>query len=226
MPIDKQTALDHLDSVIADFENLGAPDPYDEEYDGTEPNTMTFARLLSALSRLAPPGSAYDPATFDDPYLNNPSYHGCSVLAGYAKGLRADYAGDCLTTFRELVNADLFSDFLAMAEHLLQSEDQLKQPAAVLAGGVLEEHIRKLCGKHGVAVTVTGSNSKVKPKSVDTMNADLRKGGIYGSNEQKLVTAWYGIRTSAAHARHNQYDPGTVQNMIDGLRNFVSRFPA
>lgn len=228
MPIDKQTALDHLDSVLSDFENLGGPDPYDDEYDETTLTAMTFTRLTSALRRLAPPGSAYDPSTLDADNLISgyPSYHGCSLLAGYARGLRADYAGDCLTTFREEFNADLFADFLAMAEHLLQS-DQLMQPAAVLAGGVLEEHIRKLCGKHGVGVTWTDKRKKVHPKSVDTMNGELCNKGAYGKNEQKQVTAWYGIRNSAAHVdKFDELDAGAVQNMIDGLRIFVSRFPA
>jgi hypothetical protein len=61
-----------------------------------------------------------------------------------------------------------------MAEHFLESG--YKDPTAVMTGGVLEEHLRKLCGKHGVALPP-------KPK-LDTMNAALarvrRLSGIQG----------------------------------------------
>jgi hypothetical protein len=63
-----------------------------------------------------------------------------------------------------------------MAEYLQQ--EGYKDPAAVMAGGVLEEHLRKLCGKHGVTVSP-------KPK-LDSMNSDLAKAGAYNKNDQRV----------------------------------------
>ena len=124
-----------------------------------------------------------------------------------------------MKTYEQLLNAGLLSDFLAMAEYLLQDE-KLKQPAAVLAGGVLEEHIRKLCITNSIDV-----EDASKAKKLDTLNADLGRAGIYSKNDQKQITAWAGIRNSAAHAKYDEFDEQQVRGMIDGIRAFIARMP-
>jgi hypothetical protein len=115
-----------------------------------------------------------------------------------------------------LIHADLFSDFLEMAEYF--QDEGFKDPAAVLAGSVLEEHLRKLCGKHGITVPA-------RPK-LDTMNADLAKAYAYDKNEQKSVTAWAGIRNDAAHGKFTNYTKDQVKLMILGIRDFIARHKA
>ena len=121
-----------------------------------------------------------------------------------------------MQTFQELIHADLFSDFLEMAEYFLQ--EGYRHPAAVMAGGVLEEHLRKLCAKHGVTVPP-------KPK-LDTMNADLAKAVAYNKNDQKQVTAWAGLRNDAAHGNYTNYGDNEIKLMVAGIRDFISRNPA
>lgn len=88
----------------------------------------------------------------------------------------------------------------------------------MLAGGVLEQHLRKLCDKHGVALSA-------KPK-LETMNTGLAKAGVYGKNEQKQVTAWAGIRNDAAHAEYSRYTGEQVALMAQGIRHFMATYPA
>lgn len=216
MPIDKQTALKQIDDVLAEWAQV---QQRMDQRSGTEEylERAIITRMRALITRLAPPGSGYT-AILRNQYGNY--YDEMLDFAGAVQALRADYEADCLQSFRELLNADLFSDFLGMAEYLLQDEN-LKQPAAVLAGGVLEEHLRKLCDKHGIATTTND-----KPKKADKMNGDLRKAGCYGANEQKQVTAWLGIRNSAAHAKYDEFDEDQVRNMIDGLRSFISKSPS
>ena len=123
--------------------------------------------LRAALDRLAPPGYG-EKAIATIPTGSGFKSEIIRTLAGILKSLRADHAAGRMQTFQERVNSDLFSDFLEMAEYLLEDEG-LKDPAAVLAGGVLEEHLRKLCVKHGVPVPP-------KPK-LDMLNADSEKAG-------------------------------------------------
>ena len=81
------------------------------------------------------------------------------MLTGIAAALREDLSLGRLASLSGLISADLFADFLEMAEHLLG--EGYKDPAAVLAGGVLEEHIRKLSEKHGLPVgDPAGNRSK------------------------------------------------------------------
>jgi hypothetical protein len=208
MPINKLTAIAQIDEVL-------------KEGSATE---ASISIACAALKRLSPPGSIY----FDrmntalSTVVVGTGNRGAKNMAiltdlhGVLKALRADYAADRLQSFQELIHADLFSDFLEMAEYFL--EEGYKDPAAVMAGGVLEEHLRKLCGRHGVTLPA-------KPK-LDTMNADLAKAGAYNKNEQKQVTAWAGIRNDAAHGNYGNYSENQVELMVAGIRDFLSRHPA
>jgi hypothetical protein len=94
-------------------------------------------------------------------------------LQSILKVLREDYEAGYLQLFTELVHANLFCDFLEIAKYLLQ--EAYKDPAAVIAGGVLEQHLRKLCAKNGVAL-LTRPN-------LDTMNSDLARQNAYGKED-------------------------------------------
>ncbi|MFZ0592306.1 MAG: hypothetical protein WAM39_17735, partial [Bryobacteraceae bacterium] len=96
----------------------------------------------------------------------------------------------------ELVHADVFSDFLEMADHLL--EQGYKDAAAVIVGSVLEEHLRKLCQKHGLGTTINSG----APKKADLINADLAGAMVYPKLDQKNVTAWLDVRNKAAHGKY------------------------
>ena len=132
--------------------------------------------------------------------------------------MRADYAAGYLLSVEQLIGANLFSDFIEMAEHLL--EQGYKDPAAVLVGGVLEEHLRQLCARNGVPVDVGG-----KPKKADSMNADLLTAGVYQKLDQKSVTAWLDLRNKAAHGKYGEYSAQQVQLLLQGVRDFLTRNP-
>ena len=77
-----------------------------------------------------------------------------------------------------------------------------KDAAAVMIGSVLEEHLRQLCHSHKVDIfTLKGMDEM--PKKADVLNADLKKSGAYGPLDQKQVTAWLGLRNSAAHGKYS-----------------------
>ncbi|QCW80676.1 hypothetical protein EQG64_22600 [Streptomyces sp. S6] len=83
-------------------------------------------------------------------------------------------------------------------------------------------HVRALCVKHGVDTLLpTGA-----PKKADSMNADLKKGGLYGTLQQKQLTAWMDLRNKAAHGEWKEYDIQQVRLLIDGARAFMLKYPA
>lgn len=137
-----------------------------------------------------------------------------------AVGLRDDLSDGWTESVAELVHAETHSDYLEMAESLLSSGS--KDPAAVIVGTALEVHVRALCVKHGVDTELsTGA-----PKKADTMNADLKKAGVYGTLQQKQLTAWMDLRNKAAHGDWKEYDIQQVRLLIDGVREFMLKFPA
>jgi hypothetical protein len=118
------------------------------------------------------------------------------------------------------VHADLFSDFIEMADHLLARG--FKDPAAVVAGSVLEIHAKKLAAKTDIDV----SDAKGRAKSFDLLTADLVKAGSLTEADRKLAVAWYGIRKHAAHGEGDKIVADQVRIMIDGIRAFLPRYPA
>jgi hypothetical protein len=133
--------------------------------------------------------------------------------------IKAEIENGWLDSYKKLVSAEVFSDFLEMAKYLL--DNGYKDPAAVIIGSVLEDHLRFLCRNHSIVVTYT-SGGDVKPKKADLLNSDLAKAGVYGVLEQKSVTAWLDLRNKAAHGKYDEYQIEQVNLMYLGVLNFIT----
>ena len=148
--------------------------------------------------------------------------HCAEIGRGILSVAREELAGGWLTTTKGLISAEIFSDFLEMAQHLL--DEGYKDPAAVMAGSVLEEHLRQLCQKHSIPTETTKQNRSY-PKKADALNADLAKKKVYNQLDQKNVTAWLDLRNKAAHGKYQQYTEEQVSLMLQSLSNFMVRVP-
>jgi hypothetical protein len=147
---------------------------------------------------------------------NNTNNYVLQPMLGVLKALRRDVNAGYTRTIGEIVCGEVFSDFLDMAEHLLTQK--YKDPAAVLAGGVLEEHLRKLCIKHGISTTKPNGEQK----KLDAMNSELVAASIYNTTQQKSVTTFAGLRNDAAHGDFSKYTEDMVKGMIFGIRTFIA----
>lgn len=179
--------------------------------------TLT-SRLVAAVERLSPPGSPYVREL--EIYRDQPHTYRFRGVLGIASGLRDDLQAGMVQSVAELVHADTHSDYLGMAEELLGKN--YKDAAAVIAGTALEVHIRALCVKSDVDVALPSGS----PKKADTMNADLKKEGVYDGLRQKQLTAWMDLRNKAAHGNYDEYDRQQVRHLIDGVRDFMIKYPA
>jgi hypothetical protein len=217
----KKAILDQLDRAESEYAALRAKSQYEDSSDQPEREITKLNILLgSTIERVAPPGSRY--RTEAERILKTWSATNAvclKYLPGIIAALRSDVEGDYLQSISELIHGDVFSDFLGMAEYLL--DEAYKEAAAVLIGGVLEEQLRKLASKHGIAV-VTGS----RPIKADRLNADLAGASAYSRLYQKNVTAWLDLRNKAAHGKHNEYTKEQVVLMLQGVQDFAARFPA
>ena len=139
------------------------------------------------------------------------------------RAIRSEISGGWLFSMKGIITAEVFADFLEMAEHFL--ETGYKDPAAVMAGSVLEEHLRQLCIKTGIDIE-REHDDRLIPVKADRLNADLAKEdgcSGYSKLDQKLVTAWLGIRNHAAHGEYDKYTDEQVKNMIAGITEFMAR---
>jgi len=139
---------------------------------------------------------------------------------GLLKAIKSEIDNDWLSSMKGLVSADIFSDFLEMAEHLLA--EKYEHPAAVMIGSVLEGHLRQLCDINEIPITEMKSGKTV-PKKADLLNAELAGQGIYNKLDQKNVTAWLDLRNKAAHGKYTEYNIQQVESMLLAVTEFISR---
>lgn len=137
---------------------------------------------------------------------------------GILKAIKSEIDNGWLTSMKGLISAEIFFDFLEMAEHLLS--EKYKDPAAVMIGSVLEEHLRQLCDKNGITTTEIKNG---KPKKADLLNAELSGQNIYNKLDQKNVTAWLDLRNKAAHGKYSEYNQSQVELMLQGVTEFMAR---
>jgi len=212
---------EQLAKVIAEYGNALARSKHN---DASDVLTLTEVRdlrtrCLAAIERGAGRRSVYfeTASAIEDKPSHEWNYLAAQI--GIAKSLLSDIRDGYLRSLEEIVHADVFADFLEMADHLTKSG--YKDAAAVIAGSTLESHLRGLCAKHEVASEVSGY-----PKRADAINADLVKAGAYSKLDQKSITAWLGLRNDAAHGNYAAYDNTQVAVLISGIRDFISRTPA
>ena len=176
----------------------------------------------AAIYRVAGKGSQYVRETKNP--LKTSCWKQIPTIGGVLKALRRAIASGYLESLEEIINADLFSDFLEMADYLLK--EGYKDAAAVMIGGVLEEHLRKLCLRNKISIEWKNKKGKTQPKKASTMNDDLKKEMVYSKLEQKQVATWLDLRNNAAHGNYDKYDKKDVDLFLQGARNFLSKFLA
>jgi hypothetical protein len=141
-------------------------------------------------------------------------------LVEVLRALREDVAKGYTRSVEEIVHGEVFEDFLEMAAEL--HSNGYHAAAAVIAGSVLEDHLRKLATKEGVAVVATNG----KALGVEALGQDLVKAKVFAEPQRKVIAAWYGQRTEGAHGRPENVIADEVGRMIPGIRDFIVRYPA
>lgn len=144
--------------------------------------------------------------------VKNPWPEHVEAGIGILKALKDDIENGFLINVRELIVAEIVTDFLDMAKHLLEAE--YKDPAASLTGAVLEDGLRKMCGKNDIQVK--GSDD------IGALNTKLADKEIYNRLVQKQIQAWKAIRDSADHGKFSEYKKEDVETMLQAVQRFLT----
>lgn len=148
------------------------------------------------------------------------NYYYVESAIGILNAIKSEIESGWLISFKKLVEADVFCDFLEMAEYLL--EENYKDAAAVMIGSVLEEHLRSLCVENSISIYDEGKEKQV-PKKASRLNDDLAKSGVYNKLVQKNVTSWLDLRNNAAHGKYGEYNIDQVKLMYQGVFQFLNK---
>jgi hypothetical protein len=136
------------------------------------------------------------------------------AIGGILRGLYKDLDSGLLIDIRTIVEAEVFSDLLEMAEHLL--ENGYKDPAAMLIGAVLEDGLRRIARKHHITVK--------DDDNISSLNQKLYQKQVFNKLTLQQVKAWNDIRDSAAHGKFDEYPIEDVRLMLEGVRILLDKY--
>lgn len=215
--MDKKTIIGRIDKLLADYADKRSKSQYNDLSDFKKAGVLDkfITQALATITAIADANSVYVKQSIDCKHIPR--------LVGILQALKEDIEEGYLWNVNELIHADIFTDFIEMAKYLL--ETGYKDPAAVLVGGVLEEHLRKLCLKNGIKIEIQ-KGGRTEFKQASLMNDELKGANVYANLEHKNVIAWLDLRNKAAHGKYLEYNNTQVENMLSGVRDFVTRFPA
>jgi hypothetical protein len=220
--MNKDFFIKQLDEILKDYNIIKSKAKYDDLSGNTtiEEIVSVITKAKASIVRIVGEKSEYYKdidATLNRTNINegNKLRH----IVGTITALKSDLQNDYLKSFSDIVQSEVFSDYLEMAEHLIN--EGYKDPAAVLVGSTLEVHLRELCVSHGVDIEVKNNKGVSVPKKADLMNSDLTKSNVYSNTYQKQIIAWLGIRNSAAHGKYSEYTSAEISLMLQGIRQFI-----
>ena len=153
--------------------------------------------------------------TDDDHYRQlqdlDPAFSNYPACLGIVEAAQYAFESGLLFNMKSIIEAELLGDFIDQAETLLGSG--YHNPAASLAGAVLEDTLRKLWSIRGWGVP-----SKT---SIEPLNIELAKAGQYNLLTQKQITAYADNRNNADHGYFTQYRTEDVEGMVKWVRRFA-----
>lgn len=125
---------------------------------------------------------------------------------------KEDIEGGYLRKLETLVAADIFTDFLEMAEYLV--DEGYKDPATSLIGAVLEDGLRKIARSNSITLK--------SRENISSLNQKLANAQIYNRIIQKRIQVWNDIRDNADHGNFSEYSLDLVKEMLGGVRDFLA----
>lgn len=131
---------------------------------------------------------------------------------GILRAVAEDVELGLLGSIRDLVTAEVFTDFLDMASHL--NEAGYHVAAASLGGAVLEDGLRRIAAKNAVKVGAQDDLATLNKKCADAK--------IYTRLVQKRLQVWIDVRNLADHGRFNDVKADDVSDLVNGTTSFLA----
>jgi len=127
---------------------------------------------------------------------------------------KEDYVRGFIGDQRLFICAEVFVDFLQQAYYLLN--EGYKDAAAVIAGSVLEDGLRRLCDlkrlNHG------------EKDTINSLNQMLYRDGAYNKLWHEELSAKAVVRNDAAHGKYTGYGKQDVNGLIEFTKRFLREF--
>jgi hypothetical protein len=140
---------------------------------------------------------------------------GIGILTAAAKDLQ----GDWLETTRGAITRDVLTEMLHPAKVLLEANNL--RGATIIAGAVLETHLRNFCLAKGIKVFNEIQNKAV-PKRGLQLTGEAYKKKLFDRPENKKILAWLELYDKAA-ASKDDIPAEQVKTMVGGVLVFLTK---
>ena len=153
------------------------------------------------------------------------AYELLQAAVSLMRGIKDDLEKGFLDDMAAAIEAEIACDYIGQAEQLLADSHRGKfdhVPAAVLAGAVLENALRKLCDQQ--QPPVAQQDAKGNHKTLGPLIQELKKAGVFNEAKAKQLQAWADIRNLAAHGEFTQFKRSEVEPMITGINSFLADY--
>ena len=171
------------------------------------------AQSLAFLNDLLGPENTYTRKFEESTSKSGFGYSGSASRGiGILQAVKEDIEQGFISTVRQLLTAEVFSNFFEQAEHLLKAD--YKEAAASLAAAVLENGLRSIAIDNAIQIKTTDNLSSLNQKLADK--------AVYNRLMQKKVSVWISVRNSADHGEFDSFDKNDVSDLIEGAQSLLA----
>jgi len=111
-----------------------------------------------------------------------------------------------------MIVGEVFADFLELAE--FYASQRQKDSAAMVAGAVLEQGLKRLCEQKKIKVESSNDLAAVNQK--------LYQAKVYSKLVYQQIHGYNTLRNHAAHGEFDEYDDSQVKLMVMGVRDILA----
>jgi hypothetical protein len=220
----KAEVLTELDGLIAEGERIDGTYSVDEmgQYWSSLPEVdfhTLSTQARAAIVRVAGRDSEYyrslperlpNQVTF-----KNSGGSFVAAITGSLRALRRSVDAGLLISLESRLRANVYDDFLSQSGDLLAAGYHVA--SMVLIGGVLEDHLRKLCDTRTLNWTGSGSISKYN---------DLLRDNVYPQSVWRRIQTIADLRNDAAHGKGAALKVDDVEDAHRFVGRLLADYPA
>ena len=139
---------------------------------------------------------------------------------GMLAAAKRELQGDWMATAEGAISRAILLDMLRLAT--VQSEQNHPWAAAVIAGAILEKHLRSLCLARGIPLDNDIQGKAVAKKGLQ-LTGEAYKKKLYDRPDNKAIIAWLELCDSAAAATGESIDANQVKTMLRQMQALLTK---
>lgn len=183
-------------------------------------------KLLAIMDFISPSSSNFEDLKKEINRWNN---NASEYLLEYVKAVKHIFESGLYRSAVVMAENNVSFDYMSQAEGLLGEgvvgrADHV--PAAVLAGAVLEDALRRLCVRNDppIPLETEKSDGNLVSRTTDSLIADLQKADVFNKAKADQLGSWTKIRNSAAHWKPDEFTRSDVELMVAGIKIFLADY--